>query len=143
MIALILAAAATAAPVQDDKPARLDNPDLNCKAGYEALVAQTKAQPGLAEMASSSPALMLYRSPAEQAIYTVTRKSHPAYPAIVRQKVSGGPGSGDGGAATIQMLSCGYGDHAALRRFMGEFIRKNAELKAEVASGHSPFLQQP
>lgn len=141
MIALILAAAAASTVAADDKPARLNNPDLNCKAGYEALLSQTREQAGIAEAPSDSPSLIVYRSPAEKAIYTITRKTHPAYPAIVRQKVSGGPGSGDGGAATIQMLSCGYGDHAALRKFMGSFIQKNAELKTEVESGHSPFLK--
>lgn len=140
MIALLLAAATAVAA--DDKPARLNNPDLNCKAGYEALLTQTKEQAGLVESASDSPSLIVYRSPAEKAIYTVTRKTHPAYPAIVRQKVSGGAGAGDGGAATVQMLSCGFGDHAAMRKFMGTFIEKNAQLKAEVESGHSPF-QQP
>jgi hypothetical protein len=142
MIALLLAAAATASIAADNKPARLNNPDLNCRAGYEALLHQTEAQNGLAETTSNSPSLIVYRSPDEKAIYTVTRKTHPAYPAIVRQKVSGGPGSGEGGAATIQMLSCGYGDHAELRKFMGDFIQKNAQLKTEVESGHSPF-QQP
>lgn len=142
MIALLLFAAATASAAADNKPARLNNPDLNCKAGYEALVHQTEAQAGLAETASDSPSLLVYRSPGEKAIYTITRKTHPAYPAIVRQKISGGPGSGEGGAATIQMLSCGYGDHAELRKFMGSFIQKNAALTAEVQAGHSPF-QQP
>lgn len=140
MIALLLAAATAVAA--DDKPARLNNPDLNCKAGYEALLTQTREQKGLVEATSDSPSLIVYRSPAEKAIYTVTRKTHPAYPAIVRQKVSGSAGSGDGGAATVQMLSCGFGDHAAMRKFMGAFIEKNAQLKAEVESGHSPF-QQP
>ena len=141
MIALLLAAAASAAVAGSgsDKPARLDNQDLNCKAGYEALLGQTRAQMGIVEAPSDSPSLIVYRSPGERALYTITRKTHPAYPAIVRQKISGGAGTGDGGAVTVQMLSCGYGDHAAMRRFMGEFIHKNATLTAEVQSGHSPF----
>jgi hypothetical protein len=140
MMALILAAAAAAASAQDDKPARLNNPDLNCKAGYEALLAQTKEQQGLAEAPSDSPSLIVYRSPNERAIYTITRKTHPAYPAIVRQKISGGPGSGEGGAVTIQTLSCAYGDHAASRKFVTSFFaEKNTQLKAEVESGHDPF----
>jgi hypothetical protein len=137
MIALLLIAAASASVAADDKPARLDNPDLNCQAGYEALVAQTRAQSGLVEAPSDSPSLMVFRSPGEKAIYTLTRKTHPAYPAIVRQNISGV----GGGGTTIRMLSCGYGDHAAMRRFMGGFIHKNAELKAEVESGHSPFAR--
>lgn len=141
MIALILAAAAATA-AHDDKPARLNNPDLNCKAGYEALVAQTKAQMGVAEAPSDSPSLIVYNSPSERAIYTVTRKTHPAYPAIVRQKISGGPGSGEGGAATVQILSCTYGDRAATKKFVDELTRKHEALIAAVVSGHSPF-QQP
>lgn len=141
MIALLLAAAATASIAADNKPARLDNPDLNCRAGYEALLHQTEAQSGITETNSDSPSLITYRSPSEKALYTITRKTHPAYPTIVRQKVTGGPGSGEGGAATIQMLSCGYGDHAALRKFMGTFIQKNAALTAEVQAGHSPFAR--
>jgi hypothetical protein len=140
MIALILAAAAATAAAGDDKPARLNNPDLNCKAGYEALLTQTREQQGLAEAPSDTPSLIVYRSPNERAIYTVTRKTHPAYPAIVRQKVSGGPGSGEGGAVTIQTLSCAYGDHAASRKFVTSFFsEKNTQLKAEVESGHDPF----
>jgi hypothetical protein len=140
MIALILAAAATTAAAHDNQPARLNNPDLNCKAGYEALLAQTKAQMGIAEAPSDSPSLIVYKSPSEHAIYTVTRKTHPAYPAIVRQKVSGGPGSGEGGAVTIQTLSCAYGDHAASRTFVTSFFtEKNTQLKAEVEQGRSPF----
>lgn len=140
MIALILAATAATASAGDNKPARLNNPDLNCKAGYEALLAQTRAQMGVAEAPSDSPSLIVYRSPSEHAIYTVTRKTHPAYPAIVRQKVSGGPGSGEGGAVTIQTLSCAYGDHAASRTFVTSFFtEKNTQLKAEVESGRSPF----
>lgn len=138
MIALALTAVLAATPpaaTPPAAPASLTNPALNCTRGFAALTTDLDKKPGLIQVAADMARTERFQSPTEQALYTVTLKGHPAYPAIVRQYATSTPGGG----ASIGMLACGYSKRNVLQPFMNTFPAKNTALRQKLARGEHPF----
>ena len=135
MLIAISAILLAAAPADPNKPARLDNPELNCYRGFDKLVADLDKKPGLTQVPADAPQTDRFQSPTEQALYTVTTKDNPAHPAIVRQQAVSTPGGG----VSVQMLACGYSRREVLQKFMNTFPARNTALKAQLERGEAPF----
>jgi hypothetical protein len=59
------------------------------------------------------------------AVYAITRDTHPAHPTIVRRGVASDPGSGASGFART---ACGYGDKTAFDTLMKQYEEMDSRL---------------
>ena len=115
--ALLALAMAAATPVAPDPP-------LDCAAGFEALVAAAKAQPG-AEAVSPRAGVPLLavsvKSPTSLTVFTYTAPEHPAHPLMARRRLVE-----RAGRRAVEMSTCPYGDKAASDALIAQFERMNA-----------------
>jgi hypothetical protein len=127
VISLIIAASAYAG-ITAYNPYTQTQAGLDCSAGFVGLLDQVFYESGTekapAAVAGKYGAL---HARAEHALYTYTRPSDPAYPAVVRQRIR----EGEGGMV-IDMGGCGWGDQQAFARMMREFTNKNVQLRKDI-----------
>jgi hypothetical protein len=127
VISLIIAASAFAGVTAYD-PHVQTRSGLDCSRGFVGLLDSVYYAPG-AEKASRSVTGRyggIYAK-AEHALYSYTRPSDPAYPAVVRQRIR----EGEGGMV-IDMGGCGWGDQQAFAQMMRDFTRKNVQLRKDI-----------
>lgn len=127
MISLIIAASAYAG-ITAYNPYAQTQSGLDCSRGFVGLLDSVNYAPG-SERPPKAVTVQygaIYAK-AEHALYSYTRPTDPAYPAVVRQRIR----EGEGGMV-IDMGGCGWGDQQAFAQMMREFTRKNVQLRKDI-----------
>lgn len=127
MISLIIAASAYAG-ITAYNPYTQTQAGLDCSRGFVGVLDQAFYEPGSEKAPKAvSGRYGAIHARAEHALYTYTRPSDPAYPAVVRQRIR----EGEGGMV-IDMGGCGWGDQQAFAQMMREFTSKNVQLRKDI-----------
>lgn len=127
MISLIIAASAYAG-ITAYNPYTQTQSGLDCSRGFVGLLDSVYYREG-SEKGPKAVTIQygaIWAKP-EHALYSYTRPTDPAYPAVVRQRIR----EGDGGMV-IDMGGCGWGDQQAFAQMMREFTRKNVQLRKDI-----------
>jgi hypothetical protein len=127
LISLIVAASAFAG-ITAYNPSVQTQSGLDCSRGFVGLLDSVYYRQG----SEKPPKLAagqygaIYARP-EHALYSYTRPTDAAYPAVVRQRIR----EGEGGMV-VDMGGCGWGDQQAFARMMREFTNRNVQLRKDI-----------
>ena len=119
----------------DPRPTRTAQGDshlMDCNRGFTILVAEAASAEGSSVMqvtTATNLSAFKVENATEQAIYTVTLPSHPAYPMIVHRAFHRAARG-----VSIEMDACPYGDKAASIALYKEFQALNAKIMGQAAS---------
>ena len=117
-LCLLAAACPPALAKSPSAPAPVaDDPELDCRRGFERLVADAQGLPDSQEL--PVPAGSLMRAVASgPMVHSFTTPGHAAHPMIVRRDVFQRDG-----AVMVGLTACGYGDKAASDALVEDFKR--------------------